>query len=456
MMSWVPRVFCVALVMSCLVVTLPGQPATSPGSGQPPPVQSQAPPPDQSVPNHAPQSEEQELALLIQESNRSPVDFVRDLEKFLQKYPNAKRKNEITRGLFQASRDLKDNRRIATYGERLLVLDPNDISVLGVTGRALNTFDDSASAAKALEYGQRLEQTLREGNKLLERETNPREKGQRRFELYRMLGDSLVIQANALGTLGKLNEAVAAANKGFEEFPSAEAARAIGRWLEKEGKYQEAVTWYANAFALPDSGDGHGRDRLQLSALYLKAHKSEAGLGDVVLSSYDKMTVLAEQKRQHFGNTPVTEPINFQLSGPEGAKLPLLSLKGKVIVIDFWATWCQPCRIQHPLFEEVKNRFKSDDRVVFLEVNADTDRSLVPRFLVDQKWDSGIYYEDGLVAALGIQNLPTTVLLGRSGDLYSKLVGFSPNNFVQLVTDRINEALTSNGTSAPPMATQAN
>ena len=42
------------------------------------------------------------------------------MEKFLLKYPDAKRKNEITRGLFQASRDLKDNRRIAIYGERLL------------------------------------------------------------------------------------------------------------------------------------------------------------------------------------------------------------------------------------------------------------------------------------------------------------------------------------------------
>ena len=393
---------------------------------------------------------------MIQESNRSPIDFVRDMEKFLLKYPDAKRKNEIARGLFQASRDLKDNRRIAIYGERLLAKDPNDISVLGVTARALNTFEDPQAAAKALEFGQRLEQKLRENSKALELETNSREKGQRRFELAKMLGDSLVIQANALGTLGQVNEAVAAAKKGFDEFPSAESARAMGRWLEKQGKYGEAVVCYANAFAMADSGEGHARDRQKMAELYLKTHRSEAGLGDIVLASYDQMTVLAEQKRQRYGNTPATQPINFQLSGPEGAKLPLLSLKGKVIVMDFWATWCEPCRIQHPLFEELRTHFKTDDRVVFLEVNADQDRSLVPRFLQDHKWDSGIYFEDGLVAALNIQDLPTTVLLGRNGDVYSKLVGFSPKNFVDLVTERISDALTANGATAPPMATQAN
>lgn len=328
--------------------------------------------------------------------------------------------------------------------------------MLGVTARALNSFEDPKAAATALDFGKRLEQVLRENSKVLEREANPREKGQKRFELARMLGDSLVIQANALGTLGQLAEAVVAAKKGFDEFASADSARAVGRWLEKEGKYDEGVVWYANAFAMTDSGEGHVRDRQKLTELYLKTHKSQAGLGDIVLTSYDQMTALAEQRRQRYGNTPATQPINFQLSGLEGAKLPLLSLKGKVIVMDFWATWCQPCRVQHPLFEQLRTHFKADDRVVFLEVNADTDRSLVPRFLQDQKWDFGIYFEDGLVAALSIQDLPTTVLLGRNGDVYSKLVGFSPRNFVDLVTERINDALAATGATAPPMATQAN
>jgi thiol-disulfide isomerase/thioredoxin len=442
-----------AALLGLLTASAEGQNTAPPDSGQAATQESTV---GAGKPSQTAQSEDQELALLIQESNRSPVDFIREMEKFLQKYPDAKRKDEITRGLFQAAKDLKDNRRTAIYGERLLAKTPNDFGVLLTTGRALNTFEDPKAAAQSLEYGQRLEKTLRDGNKLLELETNPREKGQRRLELFQMLADSLVVQANALGTLGRMNEAVAAASKAMDEFPSADAARTMGRWLEREGKYQDAVVSYANAFAMADSGGGHARDRLKLGELYLKTHPSEAGLGDIVLASYDKMSLLAEEKRQRFGNTPVTQPINFQLSGPEGTKLPLLSLKGKVIVIDFWATWCEPCRVQHPLFEELKTRFKSNDRVVFLEVNADQDRSLGPRFLKDHKWDSSFYYEDGLVAALSIQNLPTTVLLGRDGDIYSKLVGFSPKTFVELLNARINEALAANGASAPPMATQAN
>ena len=442
---------CLALMADPQLSVAGARQAAQQDSGQESPAAA-----DKTKPVDAPQSEDQELALLIQESNRSPVDFVREMEKFLLKYPDAKRKHEITRGLFQASRDLKDNRRVAIYGERLLAQDPDDISVLGVTARALNSFEDPKSAATALELGKRLEQQLREKNQQLEHETNPRDKGKQRFELAKQLADSLVIQANASGTLGRVNEAVAFAEKSFDEFPSGDSARAAGRWLEKEGKYDEAVTWYANAFAIADSGEEHARDRLRLSEAYSKTHRSEVGLGDIVLASYDHMTILAEQKRQRYGNTPATQPINFQLSGPEGAKLPLLSLKGKVIVMDFWATWCEPCRIQHPLFEQLKTNFKTNDRVVFLEVNADTDRSVVPRFLLDQKWDSGIYFEDGLIAALGIQSLPTTVLLGHDGDVYSKLAGFSPRNFIDLVTERINEALAANGATAPRMAAHAN
>ena len=53
---------------------------------------------------------------------------------------------------------------------------------------------------------------------------------------------------------------------------------------------------------------------------------------------------------------------NSRLSSPDGDKLPLSSLLGKVMVLDFWATWCTPCRAQHPLYEETKTRFKDNRR----------------------------------------------------------------------------------------------
>ena len=51
------------------------------------------------------------------------------------------------------------------------------------------------------------------------------------------------------------------------------------------------------------------------------------------------------------------------------------------MVLDFWATWCGPCRAQQPLYEQVKERFKANPNVAFLNINTDEDRTVVKPFL---------------------------------------------------------------------------
>ncbi len=72
------------------------------------------------------------------------------------------------------------------------------------------------------------------------------------------------------------------------------------------------------------------------------------------------------------------------------------SFMNKVIVLDFWATWCVPCRAQHPLYEEVKKHYKNRDDVVFLSLDTDEDHSLVAPFLAEQMWDAS-----GCISTMG-------------------------------------------------------
>jgi thiol-disulfide isomerase/thioredoxin len=364
--------------------------------------------------------------------------------------------NEITRALFMASRDLNDDRRVAKYGELLLAKDPYEMAVLGPTARALNSFGDPESAGRALEHGQRLEKQARQALAALEEESKAREKVKREFDLNRIIGDSLLIQANANGNLGKTDEAIRLAAEAFDVTLNSESARARARWLEKAGRVDEAVMALTDAFALPDTSEAHARDRAKMEELYRTTHRNTVGLGDLVLASYDRVTAIAVERNQKLGNTPKTKPLEFRLSSPRGPELALDSLRGKVVVMDFWATWCQPCRAQRPLYEQVEERFKGDDRVVFLAINSDEKRDRVPGFLKQQKYDTPVYYEDGLAVALSVTSLPTTVLLDKQGELFSKLVGFSPVNFVDLLSDRIHEALNSKGGSAAPMAAHSN
>lgn len=402
---------------------------------------------------HAPTSpddaERRELIIATQQAAGSPIDFVRALEEHLKKYPNSSYREKIVRSLFQASEKLDDQRRIALYGEQLLAKDLNDVSVLPAVGEALNSFEDPKSSQRALEIGKQLEKDIRSE---MDAKTESAIDGKDRQQLEHVhdLGIALTIEADAYGILHKSQAAVTAAKTAFAAFPSAEAARSLGRWEASAGDNAAAVRAYADAFALGDSEAHHADDRRRLAELYLKDHPTTTGLGDVVLAEYDRMTALQE----------ALEPQNATVSGPthlenaailnlSGKPVPLSSFKGKVVVMDFWATWCHPCRIQHPLFEQVKKNFKDDPRVVFLEVDAGEDRATVMPFLQKQSWSNDAYLDNDLTHTLKIDGIPTTVLLDRRGQLYSELVGFRPETFVALLTSRVQNALSSNDAEPP-------
>jgi thiol-disulfide isomerase/thioredoxin len=419
---------CILLFVALLGGILEGQPPQTP------------PPPQETSPRSALNQERQELTQAVQQAGPSSVDFIRALERHLQKYPDSQMKLQIDRALFRAAKETNDEVRIAKYGEALVASDPNDISLLEDTAKALNSFDAPKLSAKALDYGKKLEALLGQ-NKPSAPDDATDDAHKDRLERSRLLGNALLIQADASGISGNFTAAADLARKSFQTFPQADAARSAGRWLGKLSKYDEAVEYYADAFALSDSAEAHARDRSRMAELYLKTHSTQSGLGDMVLAAYDRMTVVARERKKILKSSTPSSPIDYKLTGLDGKTLALNSLKGKVIVMDFWATWCGPCRQQHPLFEKVKSQFKSDARVAFLEINNDDDASVVAPFLEQHKWNRDVYFANGLARTLGIQSIPTTVLLGRDGDVYSKMIGFNPDDFAGLLTSRIQDAL---------------
>ncbi len=140
-------------------------------------------------------------------------------------------------------------------------------------------------------------------------------------------------------------------------------------------------------------------------------------------------------------NANARKASDFTLSSLDGDSLALESLRGRVVVVDFWATWCGPCRKQHPLYEEVKARFQDNPDVLFLSVNTDEDRSVVEPFVEENRWSNRVHFEDGLAGFLKITSIPTTLILGRDGEIFSRMNGFIPETFVDQLADRVAEAL---------------
>jgi thiol-disulfide isomerase/thioredoxin len=269
-----------------------------------------------------------------------------------------------------------------------------------------------------------------------------------RQELDHGLSRAFVFQARATGNLGRLEEAAALARRSWETYPSAESAREIARWLARLNKNEEAVQALADAFSISDprtTDEDRAKDRARMGELYRKVKGSESGLGDIILAAYDRTAALLARRREaeraDNPNAGATDPLEFTLTGVKGDKLEMRSLKGKVIVLDFWATWCGPCRVQHPLYEQVKAKFKQRPDVVFVAVNTDEDRSLVAPFLVESKWNKAAYFEDGLSSLLRVSSIPTTIIFNKRGELFSRLNGFLPDRFVGMLTERIEQAL---------------
>ena len=79
---------------------------------------------------------------------------------------------------------------------------------------------------------------------------------------------------------------------------------------------------------------------------------------------------------------------------------------------------------------------------MFLAIATDDDRSLVEPFLDSQKWGkSNVYFEDGLSNFLKVSSIPATLIMDKQGRVYSRMNGFIPHRFVEMLTDRIKEAL---------------
>jgi len=391
-------------------------------------------------------SEETALRRAVVDAQGSQIDMIRNLERHLQQFPKSKRREEIELVLLKASTEINDDTRVLRYGQAFLDTGANQTSAFDRVLPLMLRSTDKATSEKALAYAKRYEASARELDQHLPQEPAHRRNSQKQQD--RALGRALVFQARAWGNLGDTEKALAVATASYETEPTAEAARELGKWLRARERKDEAIDRYAEAFVIDDGYTTPAQrmeDRQRLGEFYRENHETEKGLGDVVLAAYDRTRVhraAYEQKLLALApNADATKASDFTLSALDGDPLALASLRGKVVVVDFWATWCGPCRRQHPLYEEVKARFAKSDQVLFLSVNTDEDRSIVKPFLEENDWKQPVHFEDGLVSFLRVSSIPTTIVFGADGQVFSRMNGYVPETFVDQLSERVKEAL---------------
>jgi peroxiredoxin len=114
----------------------------------------------------------------------------------------------------------------------------------------------------------------------------------------------------------------------------------------------------------------------------------------------------------------------IKLNSPEGKEIALSSLRGKIVLVDFWASWCGPCRKENPNVRKIYADYHSKGFEVF-SVSLDKDKSAWTKAIADDKltWthvsDLG-YWQSSVVPLYDIKGIPMTVLLDKEGKIVAK------------------------------------
>ena len=123
-------------------------------------------------------------------------------------------------------------------------------------------------------------------------------------------------------------------------------------------------------------------------------------------------------------NVIKTKAINFKLKDLEGKELSLSDFKGKKIFLNFWATWCPPCRAEMPEMEKLYQETKDTDLVI-IAVEIGEPLSTVKPFVNSNKYNFKVLLDSDQSVSLkyGISSIPTSFFIDIDGNIISKKIG---------------------------------
>lgn len=151
---------------------------------------------------------------------------------------------------------------------------------------------------------------------------------------------------------------------------------------------------------------------------------------------------LQDQGKESKGKT-TGESADFRVQDEDGRLVSTQDLKGKVVFMNFWASWCPPCRAEFASIQKFYDRYKDDKDVVFLTVNLDDQPDAGRNYLDKQKYTLPLLVPASAIpAAYYTGSLPTTVVLDKKGAIrlhHTGMADYSKDSFYKKIDEMLAE-----------------
>ncbi len=200
----------------------------------------------------------------------------------------------------------------------------------------------------------------------------------------------------------------------------------LARLYHEMDRYEDA--WKTGKLLLAPKEDLTEEREAFLREVYKSAHGgNEAGFDEAVS---DAEKALEEQKLQVLKDSLIDEePPRVTLDMLDGkTKKKLSDYKGKVLFLNMWATWCKPCHIELPKFEEAYEKLKSKGDIEFLALSVDREsvKLKIKDFMSKKSLDLPLAHSSEAMVKFQLQGIPSMIVLDKKGRVRYKGTGFDP------------------------------
>ncbi len=224
---------------------------------------------------------------------------------------------------------------------------------------------------------------------------------------------------------GRIDEAEKELMKSYElDHDSRDNLHHLGRLYEAKNDPAKAEEFYVKGIAVQSPGTNPSQAALK--ALYVKRNGGDDGF-DAYLGTVREAD--RERRRSKIASERVADPEGapaFNLRSMDGRKVSLESLKGKVVVINFWGIWCGWCVQEMPDLQKLHEKYSNDPDVAVITIDNDDNPDDVPPWMKAKGYTFPVLFDDGYVSkSARITAFPTTWFLDKDGRKAYVKVGWS-------------------------------